>query len=411
MIPTAISQIIEATVKSAAGILLALAFMPHGIAYAAAAAIAGVTIGEFFGLMFLFLRTKFGGAGRGDLNVTPAGNAFMRSAASTPSTPMRKRTIIKTIARESLPVTLAALSMNLNPFIDMMTIPNTINAVIGKNKAYFLQNFTYGAHGGEAICDVGSFIYGSYTGITLPIFALATSVTAMLGKSALPEISASYNKNSPQLIHSLRILFKGTFMVGLPICLGLAALAEPILSLLYFSKPAEVLVSTPPLIALGLGGISLILAGMLFSIFLAMGRADLQIKLMLAGAAIKLSVNLYLIRIPHINVTGAAIATVLSYSVISVIGLILLKRMINENIGILRHIAQPLTFALLCGVTAYICYYYAFADRTDLLRLAMSIAAGALVYLTLTLIFNLHLLPHREAYPVQPRRNARILHR
>ncbi|MCL2071852.1 MAG: polysaccharide biosynthesis C-terminal domain-containing protein [Oscillospiraceae bacterium] len=412
MIPTAISQIIEALIKSVTGIFLAFAFIPHGIEYAAAAAIAGVTISEFFGLIFMFARTRLGSDG-----IPPD-----KLKNSPP--PQRKRVIIKTIMGESLPITLAALSMNLNPFIDMMTISSTINSVIADNKAFFLQSFTYGAYGGEAISDIGNFIYGSYTGITLPIFAIATSVTAMIGKSALPEITAAHalkdnapkenqQENSPSLIHSLRMLFKGTFMVGLPICIGLAVLAKPILSLLYFSRPAEVLVSTPPLVVLGLGGITLILAGTLFSIFMAIGRADLQIKLMLAGAAIKLAANLILIRIPHVNVTGAAIATVLSYTFVSIAGLIILKGVLKTKLKIARHIAQPMFFALLCGATAYICYNYAFIERGSLLRLAMSIAAGALVYLTMTLIFNLHFLPRRPNYgkPLgQRRKNAQIPH-
>ena len=401
MIPTAISQIIEAVVKSTAGIILALAFMPYGIAYAAAAAIAGLTISEFFGLMFMFLRTRFGSDGL----------SLAKLEISSP--PQRKRVIIKTIMTESVPITIAALSMNLFPFIDMMTISGTINAIISNNSAFFLENFTYGTHGGEAIPDIGSFIYGSYTGITLPIFAIATSVTAMFAKSALPEITANCNslKNCAQLLQSLRMLFKGTFMASLPICIGLAALANPILSLLYFSKPAEVAVSTTPLIVLGLGGISLISAGMLFSIFMAMGRSDLQIKLILIGAAIKISLNVLLIRIPHINVTGAAISTVTAYTVISIIGMGFLKKLLNhQKLKTARYIVQPLIFAVLCGGTAYICYYHAFTDRTDLLRLMMSTAAGALVYLTLTLIFNLRLLQHHEAFPVQPRKNVQIPH-
>jgi stage V sporulation protein B len=354
MLPTALSQIIEAIIKSSTGILLALMFMPAGVHYAAAAAIAGITIAEFFGLIFLFARTRLMSDG-----ISPA--ELQRAPV-----PQRKRVIIRTLLHESLPITLAALAMNLNPFIDMLTIPSIITRVYGG--------------------DMGNFAFGSYTGITIPIFALATSITAMVCKSALPEITAAYGqKNTARLLKALRILFKGTFMVGLPICTGLAALARPILSLLYFSRPAEVAISAPPLTALGLGGVSVLLAGTLFGIFLSAGRTDLQIKLMLIGAAIKLGGNLTLVRIPQLGVTGAAISTIAAYTFISVAGLILLKRLIREDIGITRFIAQPLVFAALCGITARICYYNVFTDRSDLLRLAMSVAAGALVYLVLTM--------------------------
>jgi len=402
MIPTAISQIIEASIKSGLGILFAILLMPLGIPYAAAGAIAAITIAEFAGLIFLWLKTRFGDIEYNSLSVP--------SADTHTTKLLRKRVIIKTIITDSLPIAVAALAMNLNPFIDMMTIPTIINASIINNKQFFLQNFTYGVHGGEAISDIGSFIYGSYTGITIPIFALATTVTAMVCKSALPEITSAWQQqDSHRLTHALRLLFKGTFIIGLPICFGLAALAEPILSLLYFSKPAEVLVSTPPLIALGLGGVSLLLSATLFGIFLAIGRVDLQIKLMLAGAVIKLAANIILIRSPHINVTGAAISTVACYTFIGIVGLSLLYRLLNgnkascnkgglKNLEITRCIVQPLVFAMLCGLTAYICYHHVFAAghkfgvaehtaaSSEVLQLAMSIAAGALVYLTLTMI-------------------------
>ena len=170
--------------------------------------------------------------------------------------------------------------------------------------------------------------------------------------------------------------------------------------------------STPPLIVLGIGGAPLLLSGALFGIFLAIGRVDLQIKLMITGAIIKLIGNITLIRIPHINITGAAISTVACYSVISIIGLIMLKGIIKQDTGLTRYIVQPFIFAALCGITAYTCYNYVFTDYNSFMRLATSIAGGALVYLITTLIADRrHIsrhLPHLLS--THRRRNAQIPH-
>jgi stage V sporulation protein B len=364
MLPTAVSQIVEAVFKSTVGIALAMFALARGggAAHAAAAAIAGITIAEFFGMVFLILR------GRGKDGITAAA---LKSAPE----PLRKRELIKTLMHESLPITIAALTMNLNPFIDMMTIPAIINLTAAASSD-----------------NAGNFVYGSYTGIAIPIFALATGVTALICKSALPEITSAWEqRDTLKLNAALRGLFKGTFMVGLPISLGIAALARPILSLLYFNRPEEVAVSTLPLTVLGLGGVALLLSGTLFGIFLAIGRADLQVKLMLGGASIKLAGNLVLVRIPELGVTGAAIATVLCYTFVSAAGLLLLRGCLHrreirlKSLGIARHIIQPFAFAKLCAATAFVCYFYAFADRSDVLRLSMSVAAGGIVYLTLTM--------------------------
>jgi len=387
MLPTAISQIIEAVIKSSVGIFLATFILARGgnVAHAAAAALAGITIAEFFGLTFLVLRGKFGedGISTSELKDSPS--------------PYRKRVLIKMLITQSLPVTIAALAMNLNPFIDMMTIPTIINATIANNAAFFRRTFVYGAYGGESVLNnidnIGNFAYGSYTGIAIPIFALATTVTALVCKSALPEITNAWEqKDSVKLTTSLKGLFKGTFMVGLPICLGVAALAHPILTLLYFSRPAEVLISTPPLIALGIGGVPLLLSGTLFGIFLAIGRTDLQIKLMLLGAVVKFAGNVVLVRIPEIGITGAAISTILCYTLVSIMGLVLLKGCLKKagittykRIKVFRNIAQPFVFALLCSITAYVCYYHVFFEYGNLIRLALSIATGGVVYLSLTM--------------------------
>ncbi|MCL2634321.1 MAG: polysaccharide biosynthesis C-terminal domain-containing protein [Oscillospiraceae bacterium] len=351
MLPTAITQIIEAVVKSAIGIVLALVVVSKGgdnlLPYASAAAVAGITAGELCGLLFMLIRTRL---------LPDSITAYEIKNSPAPQNSLK---IVKTIFKDTLPITLAALAMNINPLIDLMTITN--------------------------MC--GTFVYGSYTGISTSIFALVTAITAMLSKSALPEITLAYEKrNTPDLIRSLKILFKGTFIICFPLCLGLAAIAEPLLSLLYFSKPAEVAVSTLPLIVLCLGGASLVLAGTLFSIFTAIGRADLQVKLMLVGAAVKLCGNLVLIRIPQLSVTGAALATVACYSIVSVIGLFMLKGLVKEKLEMPRFFLQPLIFAGLCGLGAYFSHYHVFVNLPPMFRITASVAVGALVYIICTSI-------------------------
>lgn len=74
---------------------------------------------------------------------------------------------------------------------------------------------------------------------------------------------------------------------------------------------------------LGIGVIFLSLSFPLFSMFQAIGRADLPVKLMIAGVAVKLAGNMILIPMPHINVAGAAISTLLCYLVIFILSVII----------------------------------------------------------------------------------------
>lgn len=377
MLPTAVSQVIEAVFKALLGVSLSYLTLSYtgSLPYAAAAAVLGITISELAGLLFLFMRSR----------IRRDGISAAELEASPP--PQGSTALLKHIWKEMLPITMGALVINLCGLIDLLTITSCINLGIAKDKAYFLQQFTYGLQGGIDINDLGNFIYGSYSGIVSSLFSLIPAMTAMISKSALPDIAAAFERKSrSQLVRSISILFSGTLTLGLPLCFGMAAVAEPLLSLLYYAKPAEAAVCTLPLIVLNLGGISLALAGMLFSIFQAIGRADIPVKLMLLGALVKLACNLTLIPVPELNITGAAISTVACYAVVCVAGMIVLHRIVRLPARLGQSFVKSLLSAAVCGASAYFAYHFFFAEAGGALKLVLAVAAGAGAYAVMIML-------------------------
>jgi stage V sporulation protein B len=367
MLPTAVSQVIEAVVKAIFGVALSYIVLSvtGSLPYAAAAAVLGIVLSEVAALGFLFLR-GFGRDGISDEEIY----------VSPP--PDRNSVLIRRFIREALPITLGAVVINLSSIIDLVTITNCINSSVTENKAYFQTQFP---DVGIRLAELGNFIYGSYTGIVASLFTLIPAVTAMLSKSALPAVAAAWEKrNDAHLARSLKILFKGTFMLGLPLCLGMAAFAAPVLNLLYLTRPAEAAICVRPLVILSLGGITLSLTALLFSVFYAIGRADLPIKLMLTGAGVKLALNLWLIPNPELNISGAAIATVGCYGVISVLGLLCLVRLVKIRVGIAGFFGKALFNSAACAVSALGAYHFVFGGLGDIIRLGLSVALGAGVY-------------------------------
>ena len=106
-------------------------------------------------------------------------------------------------------------------------------------------------------------------------------------------------------------------------------LAEPILLLLYPARVAEVAVAAPLLRILGIGGICLGIATPVNSMLQAIGRADLPVKLMLVGAAIKLTLNLTLIGHPSVNILGAPIGSLACYVFLAVSSVTLLCKSLS----------------------------------------------------------------------------------
>ena len=400
MLPTAISQVTESVVKAVLGLGLSGAVIYLGgqgivpdnsvLPIAAAAAVLGTTIGELCGTFSLMIRSKAKSDGitSEELEKSPV--------------PPAKKELIKIIIKDSLPISLGAVIINLGSFIDLLTISGGIQECFVKNQPYFADTYAL-ALAESGFQSFGNFVYGSYTGIVLSMFMIITSLTALIGKSALPQISAAYErKNIEEIKRNISILISGIFVIGLPLCLSLGVLAEPVLSLLYPIRAAEVSVSVIPMTVLCAGGIPIALCGGLFAIFQAMGRFDLPIKLMMAGSATKLILNLLLLRIPYVSVSGAAISTVFSHIVVMILGIISLRRAIGTVIRIFPLFVKPFAAAFSCASVALLSYYLLYNNFTELLRMALTVCTGGFVYIMLIL-----LLDRRIVYAIFRKKKAR----
>ena len=388
MVPTAISQVVESVVKAVLGLALSYGAIVYfqqtgksfeeSLPFGAAAAILGVTVGEICGTLYLFLYSKLRSDGitRAELN-------------SSPKAP-RKRIIGKRLLLEALPISIGAVVANLSSFVDLLTLPSGINACVMQNFSYFAVNCPK-ALDAVSSRDFGTFVYGSYTGIVTSLFMLISSTTALMGKSALPDIASAWGKrNMQEISRNIRILFSGVFVIGLPLCFMLGMIAELVLNLMYSSRQAEIEVSVLPLQILCFGGISLAFSAAIFSVFQAIGKSELPVKLMMLCASMKLIGNLIFTQIPGLSICSAAISTVISHFVICVIGIVALKKTTCVKVGLGALFGRPFAAATAGAVTVYIMYSFVIPTESfsQLLRVCMSVAAGGLVYLIMLALLD-----------------------
>lgn len=384
MYPTAISQVIESVVKSGFGLVFSFFALKWGIIqfgsvekalpYAAAAAVFAVTLSELAGTGFLFIRNRLG-------------DGIKKSEIKNSPPPQKTIEIIKTLIKESLPISIGSVITNLGSFIDLITIPLCVNLSYVQQPAYWLSAFSYGDTFGIKPSELGNFIYGTYTGIVSTLYSIIPAMAFLITKSALPNIAAAWHqKDTDTMRKHLVILFRGSFTIGLPLGFGLAALSQPILDLLYSSKPREVAISTLPLTIYGLFGITLTVAGALFCVFQVIGRSDIPIKLMCVGCVIKLLLNIFLIPIPTLNAGGAAVSTVVCYFIVSIVGIILLKKYTKLKIGFFKIFAKPFLAAAASGGSIYFSYMYFKSSLSQNLSLLISCVFGGFIFIMITLI-------------------------
>ena len=384
MYPTAISQIVESVVKAVLGLLLSCAalsfFGQKGrsadqcLPYAAAAAIIGVTAGEICGAVFLFLGSRFFSD-----SIT---QTDLKSCGPCPG----KRVLGKKLLSEAFPISLGAVVINLSSFADLLTIPSGVNACIMSNPSYFRNAFP-AVLASVSPEEFGTFVYGSYTGIVLSLFMLVSSTTALMGKSTLPDIAASWETgNTNSLSRNIRIVLGSVFAIGLPICMLLGVFAEPITSILYPSRSLEAAVCIRPMQILSFGGITVCFVFALFSVFQAIGRADVPVKLMMLCSAIKLLGNLTLTQIPSLSVSASAISTVVSHIAVCIPGFIMLKKTVKIDMGVFSLFFKPFAASTSASALALYLYYFAFREFSDIIRLFLAATAAVAVYLLILYI-------------------------
>lgn len=176
-----------------------------------------------------------------------------------------------------------------------------------------------------------------------------------------------------------------TLLVALPASIGLAVLAKPIIFLIYGQQHVAALVG-PLLAVLGAAVVFICLTGPINAMLQAVGRADIPMKIILAGGLIKLGLNVILVLQPRINIMGSAYSTLVCYVFMVTASLFSLKKATGVRLRIGRVFLRPLTAALCCGAAAWAAN--GLLGRVISVKAATVAAIGlaALVYLAVLLL-------------------------
>ena len=339
--------------------------------YAAAGAILAVSISELCGLISLLISDR----------------RSRTSAVHDSVPPERMRKIAVRLLKEIVPVAASALVMNCVSFVDLLTVTRTLKSSALANSDYFLREFGGILSSCGGLDGLANFMYGSYTGIAMTMFMLIPSFAGMTEKTAIPEIAAAWERND---IHAAAVgcctLFRAAATIGFPACVGAAVLGQPLLSMLYSSRAAEVSVCARSFVILCIGGMFMIIASALFGVFQAVGKAYIPLLLMCGSVAVKAGLNPLLMSIPQLNISGAAISTALGYMLMAVAGVPLLKKHLSPEIRIFHCVKTPLVGSLACGATALCVHRVLLKGSGSPFCVIISVICGAIVYGLLLII-------------------------
>ena len=283
MVPTAVSQVIEAMGKLFVGLGLAYYAMQQGFSDPAVAAmtVLGVTLGEVVAAAYMMVQAM---VLRKRTESVRALNDAVRPTGE----------LIKTLLSLSIPITISSAVMSLTDLIDVALISSR------------LQSAAVGMSPEQAMTT-----YGIYTGQAINFFNLPQTLITALAVSVLPTIaSARASQNFTKVSKTMSTTLRLTMIITLPAATGFMVLSKPILRLLYHSGTE---LGGELMALLGFAVPAVALVAITNATLQAFGRIDLPLISMFLGALVKMFGDYYLIGHPSLNNAGTPISTAACY--------------------------------------------------------------------------------------------------
>ncbi|OXM82599.1 polysaccharide biosynthesis protein [Paenibacillus rigui] len=292
MLPTAVSQVVEQTVRVATMFSLLLLFMQwgYGPEWIAAGATFGSVTGAVAGLgVMLYYWQKDRRAQRdGGLKGEDVGNGVHSTAARPAGGRESSWSLARRLLAYALPLCLGSVALPILTLVDSFTIPRLLT--------------DHGLGEAEALYQFGLYNHG------WPLVQLVAMIASSMSAALVPGIADALQKGDAAGVRrvaafSLRI----TWLIGLAASVGMAVLAEPMNVMFYKSNDGSWAMAVLAFTAL-FSTLNIVAS----SVLQGLGAVTAPALYLLAAAAAKIAANAALV--PRWGIDGAAAAAVAAYA-------------------------------------------------------------------------------------------------
>lgn len=349
MVPTAVSQVIEALGKLAVGLALTYYAVGQGFdaPHVAAMTVLGVTIGEIVAALYMLVQAA----------LTRRHGMVLNAGLNNVVRPTKE--LCWQLLSLSIPITLSSAVMSLTDVIDVALISTRLQVPA----IHMTEQMAAG-------------VYGVYTGYAVNFFNLPQTLITAIAVSVLPAIAAARaSQNFTKVSKTMSTAFRLTLLITLPAGAGFLLFGQPIVRLIY---PRDTVLGGQLLQILGLAVPAVALVAITNAVLQALGRVDLPLISMFAGALVKIFGDYFLVADPRVQIAGAPISTTLCYWVIALINLFQISRLSHALPPFGRTVVRPLAATVGMGAASVICF--------RLLAQTVSAAPGSVADKLITLV-------------------------
>ena len=349
MMPTSISQVLEALCKLIVGMIAAIVMlkMTSSIPLAAAGAILGVTVS--CGLSAVYLARCF----RKHTATMPKSQDEADSYGRT----------AKNLLLIAIPITIGSAGLSILTMLE--------------TKIYMGQLLGLGYTQDQADTMKGIYDF-SKTVFNMPC-AFITPITISIIPAIASQLSLKRRKEAKATEESaVRIMG----LISFPCAVGLAVLAQPVMALLGGYTGEKLELATTLMTILGICVVFNSLVLLTNAMLQAHGHVILPVIHMFIGGALKLVAVYILAGNPEIGILGGPIGSLLCHVTITVLNLITMRHCIRHTPAVLKNLVRPLVAALAMGIAAYGCWYgLQMFTSSRIVLCGGPVAVGAVVYL------------------------------
>jgi len=356
MLPTSISQVLEAVVKLVVGIALALILLKTTgqVSLAAGGAILGVTASCLVSSIYL-------------------GNRFRKSYGKlekSDDVPDSFGATAKRLLTIAIPITLGSAGLQILTALETKIYMGRLLGMMSQDAA-----------------DIQRGIYS----MTQTIFNMPCSFITPITISIIPAITAQLTlRNLKEAKATEESAIRVMGLMSMPCAFGLAVAAEPVTALLGGYTGEDLVLATKLMTVLGISIMFNAVVLVTTSIMQAHGHVNRPVANMLLGGLVKLAAVFLLTGNPHIGIVGTPVGTLLCYLCICVLNIGSIHHLVAQPPAILKNLVRPFLAAAIMGVCAYcvLIGLKALGITSRLLLCGCPIAVGVVVYLVLAVAFK-----------------------
>lgn len=279
--------------------------------------------------------------------------------------------LLKKILVISIPVTISSVVSVIHPLIDSTTVSRCIQTA-------FSAIYTSKEQLEQIAMSKTGILSKIDTLVNLPL-----AVNVAFSTALVPVISAAIAKKDMKTA-SKRMTFSvfASILIVFPCAAGFISLAQPILNLIYPSASDGALLLILYSIPMIFIAINQTINGGLYGL----NKTYIPLIAVIVGAVIKLILNIILISKPNIEVTGAAISSIISQIISFLICVIALVKYIKLDIKFGRMVIVPALASIFMGICTYFINQTLNGIIGNSLSTIVSIICGVIIYVIAILL-------------------------